>query len=83
MSEYVHLSQLYCKHGGLNPDPQEYWPPQIPGVRQLKSCEEETIYYSIEHNESFFGNSFGDQPNEGKDGCCDNACTDTGVCRIF
>jgi hypothetical protein len=50
MTDFVERSQLYRKHGGLNPDPAEYWPPLVPGVPRTKAFEDETVYYSIECN---------------------------------
>lgn len=34
------MAQLHRKHGGTNPDPYDYWPPQIPGHKKVKISEE-------------------------------------------
>jgi hypothetical protein len=82
MADHVDPSQLYRKHGGLHADPDNYWPPQVPGAPRAKPSEEDTIYYSIEGNESLFRDSTKDQmepPQE--EHCCHNHCNE--LCRIF
>lgn len=36
---YVDKTQLYKKHKGINDDPYEYWPPQVPGQARMKFYE--------------------------------------------
>ena len=43
----VDPSQLPAKYKGLNPDPEAYWPPLVPGDKETHFVDDDSIYYSI------------------------------------
>lgn len=40
LTEYVDRDQLFRRFNGINHDPFEYWPPQVPGQKKVRLQEE-------------------------------------------